>query len=99
MQHRSLGDECHMQKRTKRAGKEDVLMLDGDETIKRKTWRDDPITEKQKKFIEEMYEFSEYPIPVFTGTTKGEACEYIGRWMGEAHKTILDCYDTTQGIL
>lgn len=98
MQHRSLGDECHMQKRTKRAGKEDILMFDGYETIKRKTWRNDPITEKQQQLIDDMQEFSEYPLPKFSGTTKGEACDYIDKWIGKSHETVLYCWDISQGI-
>ena len=40
-------------------------------------WRKDPITDRQRKLIEEMQEFSCYPLPLFTGTTKGEASDYI----------------------
>lgn len=73
-------------------------MLDGDAIIKRKTWRDDPITEKQQQLIDDMQEFSEYPLPLFSGNTKGEACDYIDKWIGKSHETVLVCWDTSQGI-
>lgn len=47
-------------------------------------WRNDPITKKQKEYIEEMQEKSELPLPKFNGTTKGEASDYIStysKWM------------------
>lgn len=49
-------------------------------------WRSDPATEKQKAYIEEMQEFSDFPIPSFTGSTKGEASDYIERWSKTAHE-------------
>jgi hypothetical protein len=61
-------------------------------------WRDDPITDKQKALISEMQEFSEYRLPDFTGKTKGEASDYIDKWIAKSHEKILDCYDETQGI-
>lgn len=64
----------------------------------KKSWRDDPVTEKQLNLIIEMNEFSEWPLPAFTGTTKGEACDYINKWIGKSHETILSCWDTTQGF-
>ena len=51
-----------------------------------KTWRDDPITAKQAQLIQEMNEFSEFPLPRFTGTTKGEACDYINANLNRAHE-------------
>ena len=53
-----------------------------------KTWRDDPITAKQAQLIQEMNEFSEFPLPRFTGTTKGEACDYINANLNRAHEGI-----------
>ena len=50
-------------------------------------WRDEEITENQKRYIEEMNEFSEYPLPVFKGTTKGEASDYIDKWSKLAHES------------
>ena len=44
------------------------------------SWRDDPITEKQREFIEEAMEFSVYPIPAFKGKTKGEASDWIDKY-------------------
>ena len=45
-----------------------------------KNWRNEPITDKQKSCIETMMEFSAYVIPKFTGTTKGEASDYIDKY-------------------
>ena len=45
------------------------------------------ITDKQKQYIQEMYEFSEYPLPVFIGTTKEEAAEYIDKYSKFAHES------------
>lgn len=52
-----------------------------------KNWRDEAITEKQQAYIAEMQEFSQYPLPEFTGTTKGEAADYIDRWRKLAHES------------
>ena len=49
-------------------------------------WRNDPVTEKQLAYIQEMHDFSDFPIPVFTGTTKGEASDFIDRWSKVAHE-------------
>lgn len=62
------------------------------------SWRDDPATEKQLEMIGDIRESSDWPLPLFTGKTKGEASDYIDRWIGKAHETILDCWDVTQGI-
>ena len=62
------------------------------------SWRNDPITEKQKSLISDMIEFSEYPLPTFTGKTKGEASDYIDKYIAISHRTLLGCYDETQGI-
>lgn len=43
-------------------------------------WRDEPITEKQKEFIESSMDFSVYPLPKFEGTTKGEASDWIDKY-------------------
>ena len=45
------------------------------------------ITDKQKQYIQEMHEFSEYPLPTFVGTTKEEAAEYIDRYSKLAHES------------
>ena len=62
------------------------------------SWRNDPVTEKQLKMITDMIEFSEFPLPKFTGKTKGEASDYINKWLSKSHESLLDIYDTTQGI-
>lgn len=49
-------------------------------------WRNDPVTEKQINYIKEMNEFSDFPIPKFTGKTKGEASDYINRYQKLAHE-------------
>ncbi len=50
-------------------------------------WRNDPITNKQEAYIQEMNEFSEFPLPAFTGTTKGEAYDYINKYSASAHES------------
>lgn len=62
------------------------------------SWRNDPITEKQKAMISDMMEFSEYPLQKFTGKTKGEASDYIDKYIAISHQTLLDYYDESQGI-
>ena len=49
---------------------------------------EEPITNKQKKFIMEMQEFSEYPLPKFNGKTKKEAQIYIKKYYKLAHESI-----------
>ena len=51
-------------------------------------WRNDPATKKQLAYIKEMQEFSDFPIPRFTGSTKGEASDYIDRWSKTAHEAF-----------
>ena len=53
------------------------------------TWRDDPITEKQKQCIADMQEFSPYPLPEFYGMTKGEAADYISKYGKMAHENAV----------
>ena len=52
------------------------------------SWKNDPITEKQKSLISDMMEFSAYPLPRFTGSTKGEASDYIDKWAKLAHEDV-----------
>lgn len=47
----------------------------------------DLVTEKQKKYIEEMREFSAYLLPEFKGTTKQEASDYIKKYWRLAHES------------
>jgi len=47
----------------------------------------DSITDKQRKYIQEMQEFSGYPLPRFDGTTREEASEYIDKWSKLAHES------------
>jgi len=49
-------------------------------------WRKDPVTDKQLAYISEMQEYSDFPIPAFIGTTKGEASDFINRWSKVAHE-------------
>ena len=51
-------------------------------------WRKDKITEKQLNYIHEMQEFSEYRLPDFNGTTKGEARDYIDKYFKLAHESL-----------
>ena len=49
------------------------------------SWRNDPVTEKQKQLILDMWEDAWRNgalIPEFGGKTKGEASDYISRWLG-----------------
>ena len=51
-------------------------------------WRNQPITDKQKAYISDIQEFSLYNPPKFTGTTKGEASDYIEQYGKLAHEDI-----------
>lgn len=51
-------------------------------------WRDDPITNAQRRLILEMHEFSDFPLPAFHGTTKGEAVDYIDANLHRAHHSF-----------
>lgn len=59
-------------------------------------WRDEPATEKQKNLIAEMHEFSLFPLPLFTGKTKGEAADYIDKYIKLAHEDF-DAYERDGG--
>lgn len=54
----------------------------------RDDWKDKEITEKQRACIADMQEFSMYPLPKFTGTTRGEANEYIAKWASLAFDNV-----------
>ena len=47
------------------------------------------MTEGQKKIIAQMSESAEMngaiPLPEFEGTTKGEACDYIQKYIASTH--------------
>lgn len=43
-------------------------------------------TRKQLEYIEEMQEYSPYPLPQFIGTTSKEASEYISKYNKMAHE-------------
>ena len=51
-------------------------------------WRDKEITKAQKQLISDMQEFSSYPLPRFTGTTRGEASDYIEKYYKLAHEDV-----------
>lgn len=65
-----------------------VHMAKGERMKRFKNWRDDLITDKQKMLIDDMMEFSAYPLPKFTGTTKGEASDYIDKYGKLAHEDV-----------
>ena len=48
--------------------------------MKTLNWKLEPITEKQRECIADMQEFSPYPVPLFEGTTRGEASDYIDKY-------------------
>lgn len=57
------------------------------------SWRDDPITEKQEQMIagiEEDAMMNGAFIPPFHGSTKGEASDYIGNYIGACHLSAYD---------
>ena len=47
-------------------------------------------TEKQKKYILEMQEFSEYPLPYIdiSVATKKECSDYINKWNKLSHESL-----------
>lgn len=53
-------------------------------------WRDEPATEKQKKLITQMNDFSDFPLPKIdlSRATKGEASDYIDRNLALSHESI-----------
>ena len=51
-------------------------------------WRDKEITSNQMECIEAMMEFSPCQIPKFTGTTRGEASDYIDKYGKVAHEDV-----------
>ena len=51
------------------------------------SWRLRPITDKQKEYIEDMQDFSIYPLPAFKGQTRGEAADYIDKYRKLAHES------------
>lgn len=50
-------------------------------------WRLRPITDKQKKYINEMQNYSPYPLPKFEGQTREEAADYIDKYGKLAHES------------
>lgn len=56
-------------------------------------WKNDPVTDRQLAYIMDMQEFSEFQLPPFTGTTKGEASDYISKWVGIAHEVIYNPHE------
>ena len=48
----------------------------------------EPMTEKQKQYIQEMQEHSIYSIPYFEGATKEEATEYIRKYAHLTHENL-----------
>lgn len=51
-----------------------------------RNWRSEAATPKQIAYIQEMQEFSDFPLPNFIGKTKGEASDYIDKWHKLAHE-------------
>ena len=63
-----------------------IFVLQQKREIMAHNWRNDKITEKQMNYIIEMNEFSDFHLPVFSGTTKGEASDYINKYQQLAHE-------------
>lgn len=62
----------------------------------RMSWRNDPITEKQEVMIAQIEEdavMNDAFIPPFSGTTKGEACDYIGNYIHACHLSAFDPHE------
>ena len=60
------------------------------------SWRNDPITEKQENMIARMEEDAMMNgawIPPFHGKTKGEACDYIGNFIGVVHHAFYNLHE------
>ena len=51
------------------------------------SWRDKKPTAKQLELIEEMEEYSDFPLPPFTGKTRGEAYTWIQKNWKLAHES------------
>ena len=51
-------------------------------------WRDKKPTEKQLRLIADIQEFSPYSPPLFRGTTRGKASDYIDKYGELAHEDI-----------
>ena len=54
---------------------------------KMSNWRDKKPTTKQLELIAEMEEFSDFPLPPFTGKTRGEAFNWIHENWKQAHES------------
>lgn len=55
---------------------------------------DEPITTKQKEFIESIMDFAEPPVPEFKGSTKKEASMYISKY---ANRVNANTWSITHG--
>jgi len=62
------------------------------------SWRDLPPTQKQLDYIVEMNEFSEWILPTFKGKTRGEASDYIDKWIKVAHEGFNEHEDAGDRI-
>lgn len=61
-----------------------------------RTWRNDPVTKKQLETICAMCEeaaMNNAIIPKFTGTTKGEANDWIDKYKSEIHYSTYDPHE------
>ena len=56
-----------------------------------KDWHDDPPTKQQLDYIKHIWEECEYPLPPFTGKTKGEAAIWIDKNKRWAYCSSSDC--------
>lgn len=60
------------------------------------TWRNDPVTKRQLETICAMREeagMSDAFVPEFTGTTKGEASDWINKYKSEIHYSAYDLHE------
>jgi hypothetical protein len=56
--------------------------------IDAKAWKNEPMTDKQASFISVMEEYRFDAFPKFSGTTKGEANQYITRYRKVAYANL-----------
>ena len=52
-----------------------------------KEYLNQPATKRQLSYIQDMIDFSPYPIPYFEGNTRLEAVNYIKTWSELAHES------------
>lgn len=60
-----------------------------------RNWKNDPITEKQNQMIARIEEdamMNNAFIPPFDGKTKGDACDYINKYIHASHISAFNLH-------